>query len=66
MRWVLIGVGAVMSLVGGIWLLQGIGILLGSIMTSQPFWAIAGAVVLVIGVVLFISGLRRSAASSGK
>jgi hypothetical protein len=66
MRWILIGIGALMVLAGGIWLFQGIGILLGSVMTSQPFWAITGAIVLVIGVVLIVTGLRRGRAESGK
>ncbi len=51
--------GAVLALVGGVWLFQGIGILLGSVMTSQPFWAIAGAVTLIVGVALFVLGFRH-------
>lgn len=66
MRWVLIGIGVLMVLLGGIWLFQGIGILLGSFMTSQPFWAIVGTIVLAVGIVLLVTGLRRGAASSSK
>ena len=30
------------GLMGLVWLLQGIGVLPGSIMTNDPFWAVAG------------------------
>jgi hypothetical protein len=58
-RWILVVVGVLLVLIGGVWFFQGIGILLGSVMTSQPFWAIAGAVVVIIGLVLCFFGLRR-------
>ena len=39
------------DLTGGVWILQGIGVLPGSFMTGQIAWAAIGAVL------LFISGL---------
>lgn len=51
-------VGVLMILLGGLWILQGVGILLGSIMSGQPFWSTTGAVVLVVGLVLCVLGLR--------
>jgi hypothetical protein len=62
MRWVLIVVGVLMMLIGGVWLFQGIGILLGSFMTSQPFWAVMGVVMLALGIFSFVRGIRRKAA----
>lgn len=62
MRYVLPVVGALLALSGAVWMFQGIGLLLGSPMTSQPFWAVAGAVTLVVGVVVFVLGLRRAQA----
>ena len=44
MRYVLLILGGLMILVGGVWLLQGIGVLPGSFMTGQVFWAVMGAV----------------------
>lgn len=44
MRYVLPVVGALLALSGAVWMFQGIGLLLGSPMTSQPFWAVAGSV----------------------
>ena len=47
-----------MILMGGVWLLQGISILPGSFMTGQMFWAIMGAVFLVVGGLLALAGFR--------
>jgi hypothetical protein len=58
MRYVLLIVGVLMVLMGGIWLLQGIGILPGSFMTGQAFWAVMGAVFLAVGGSLVLAGLR--------
>jgi hypothetical protein len=63
MRWVLIIVGIVLILLGGLWALQGVGILLGSPMTGQPRWLIIGTIVVIIGIASFIMGLRRRPAS---
>jgi hypothetical protein len=58
MRSVLLIVGGLMILMGGVWLLQGIGILPGSFMTGQMFWAVMGALLLVVGGLLVIVGFR--------
>ena len=42
MRGILVGVGIVLILLAGLWLLQGVGILAGSVMTGQSLWAIVG------------------------
>jgi hypothetical protein len=58
LRYALLIAGGLMVLVGGVWLLQGVGILPGSFMTGQPFWAIMGAIFLAVGGVLLIAGFR--------
>ena len=58
MRYVLLILGGLMILMGGVWLLQGIGILPGSFMTGQMFWALMGAVLLAVGGLLVLVGLR--------
>jgi hypothetical protein len=58
MRFVLLIVGGLMILMGGVWLLQGIGILPGSFMTGQMLWAVMGALLLVVGGLLVIVGIR--------
>ena len=58
MRYVLVIVGGLMVLVGGVWLLQGVGILPGSFMTGQSFWATMGAILLAVGGLLVLAGFR--------
>jgi hypothetical protein len=52
-------VGAVASILGLVWLLQGINVLPGSFMTGDPKWAVIGLVVLAGGLALLISGIGR-------
>jgi hypothetical protein len=58
MRYVQLIPGGLMILVGGVWLLQGIGILPGSFMTGQMFWAVMGAILLAVGGLLVLGGFR--------
>jgi hypothetical protein len=58
MRYVLLIVGGLIALVGAVWLLQGVGILPGSFMTGQAFWAIVGVVFLAVGGALVLAGFR--------
>jgi hypothetical protein len=59
-RWSLLVLGGLMVVVGGTWLLQGVGVLPGSFMTGQIFWAVVGTLVLVVGVGLVYVGVRAS------
>jgi hypothetical protein len=47
--------------IGGVWLGQGLGVIGGSAMTSDPFWAGVGAVLVGLAVVLVIRGRRGGA-----
>jgi hypothetical protein len=60
LRYVLLILGGLMVLVGGVWLLQGIGILPGSFMTGQPFWAVMGAILLAVGALLVLAGFHST------
>jgi hypothetical protein len=51
---------------GLIWFLQGIGILPGSIMTGSTFWAGAGGLTVIVGLVLIATGVTGRKASSQK
>lgn len=51
-------VGALMSLLGIVWILQGFNILPGSFMTGVLFWAFAGIVFLIVGIILIVFGVR--------
>ena len=60
MRLVLNVVGAVLALLGVIWILQGINVLPGSFMTGQIKWAYYGAIALVAGCVMLFAAKRIS------
>ena len=45
--------------VGCVWILQGVNILPGSFMTGQTKWAVYGAILFVVGIVLLIRANRR-------
>ena len=51
--------GILCLLAGCVWILQGINILPGSFMTGQTKWAVYGAFLVVVGIVLLISANRR-------
>ncbi len=54
-------VGVALILAGGVWFMQGVGVLPGSFMSGQPQWAIYGglAILLGAGVLLYVN--RRQA-----
>jgi hypothetical protein len=56
---VLVIVGAVAVLLGGVWALQGIGVIGGSFMTDSTMWLVIGVVVVVVGAVLVVLGARK-------
>ena len=51
-------IGAILVLVGAVWVLQGLNVLPGSFMTGQLKWAVYGAISAVVGVVLIVAGRR--------
>ena len=58
MRIVLRSVGALLAVIGVIWILQGINILPGSFMTGQMQWAVYGGIALVAGIAMLIAARR--------
>ena len=58
-RFVLGVVGAVLLIAGTVFALQGFGVLGGSVMSGSNFWAAAGPIIAVVGLVLLVGGLRR-------
>jgi hypothetical protein len=59
----LIGVGALIALVGVVFMLQGLGAIGGSAMSGSTFWAVAGPVIALVGLALAGIGLRRRSVS---
>ena len=68
MRTALYVAGALLLLMGGVWIFQGIGVLPGSFMTGQRKWAVYGVVAAAIGVALLMAARRSrpSSTSSGR
>jgi len=59
-------VSVLLVLMGGVWFLQGINILPGSMMSGQTQWVINGAIAVVIGAAVFVWNYRRKSSPPGK
>ncbi|MET7335189.1 hypothetical protein ABZ912_55105 [Nonomuraea angiospora] len=57
--WIPLVTGVLLAAVGILWTLQGLGVVGGSVMSGNTTWAIIGPIVLVVGLVLAVIGLRR-------
>jgi hypothetical protein len=62
MKLLLTIVGGLAVLLGCVWFLQGINVLPGSFMTGQIQWAIYGAILAIVGLVLIFWARRRPTA----
>ena len=62
MKGLLVGVGALIALAGIVFTLQGVGAIGGSAMSGSTFWAVAGPVIVLAGLILAAVGLRRRSA----
>ena len=60
---ILAGVGVLITLAGVIFTLQGVGVIGGSGMSGDAFWAVAGPVIAVVGLAIAVVSLRRRVAS---
>jgi hypothetical protein len=54
----LVVVGVVVALAGLFFTLQGVGVITGSAMSSTTFWAVAGPIIMVVGLVVAGVGAR--------
>ncbi|HYK28982.1 MAG TPA: hypothetical protein VEV61_13540 [Streptosporangiaceae bacterium] len=59
MNRLLIVVGAVLTVAGVIFALQGFGVLGGSVMSGSSVWAVLGPIIALVGVILAAAGVRR-------
>lgn len=53
-------IGVVCIVVGGVWLMQGVGVAKGSVMTGSTVWAVLGALALVAGAIVLQRALRTA------
>jgi hypothetical protein len=51
--------GIVLVLIGGLWTLQGTGVIGGSAMSGSTLWAVIGPVVVIVGIVVLVVWGRR-------
>lgn len=59
---IVINIVAILSLLsGGMWFLQGVGVLPGSFMTGQSRWAINGGIVMAVSAAVLYFVNRRTA-----
>jgi hypothetical protein len=59
-NWLLTAVGALLTIAGVIWALQGFGVIGGSFMSGNSVWAVIGPVVAVAGLVAVAVGVLRA------
>jgi hypothetical protein len=52
-------VGALLVLVGSVWVLQGINVLPGSFMSGQSRWAVRGGILVLAGLVVLFWANRK-------
>jgi hypothetical protein len=57
--WLPIVVGVVLILMGGLWALQGLGYVGGSVMSGAGQWIWIGLAVLIVGLLLAVPALLR-------
>jgi hypothetical protein len=58
-RIALIIVGVIALLVGGVFAGQGGNLIPGSVMTGSHFWLSVGLILVVVGIILIVFGVRR-------
>src|SRR6266702_1268258 len=54
----LVAIGALLTVAGLVWMLQGLGYIGGSVMTGVTLWAVVGPLVAIIGLFMAAFGLR--------
>ncbi len=66
MRALTIVVGAILVFVGVVWILQGLNVLAGSVMSGKPTFSVLGAALVVIGILLVTRSIRRGGMAAGR
>jgi hypothetical protein len=57
----LLVLGVIVALAGLLFTLQGVGAIKGSVMSDTTLWTVAGPVIIIVGLVLAVMGLRGRA-----
>lgn len=59
-RWIAPVLGVLLVVLGGLWTLQGLGLVGGSFMTGSRLWLAIGLVLVIAGVALLLRRRRRA------
>ena len=59
-RWIAPVLGVLLVVLGGLWTLQGLGLVGGSFMTGSRLWLVIGLVLVIAGVALLLRRRRRA------
>ena len=57
-RGLLVGLGALVTVAGVVFALQGLGYIGGSSMTGTTLWSVLGPLIAVLGLAMILAGLR--------
>jgi membrane associated rhomboid family serine protease len=57
--WTPMVVGVLAVVLGGLWTLQGLDVVGGSVMSGVSVWAVIGPIVAGVGLILIVIGVRR-------
>jgi hypothetical protein len=60
----LIGAGTLITVVGIVFALQGLGYIGGSVMSGVTFWAVAGPLIALAGIAMAVLGVRSRRSAS--
>jgi hypothetical protein len=60
----LIGAGVLITVVGIVFALQGLGYVGGSVMSGVTFWAVAGPLIALAGIAMAVFGVRSRRSAS--
>ncbi len=63
--WLTMSLGLLAVVLGGVWTLQGLDYLGDSLMSGQKVWAAVGGALIVAGLLLIITGMRRRSGGNG-
>jgi hypothetical protein len=61
-RPVVLGIGALLVIVGVVFFLQGIDVLGGSGMSGKTLWAVLGPIIAIVGAAILVGTLRKRSA----
>ncbi|HEY5223344.1 MAG TPA: hypothetical protein VIJ18_09915 [Microbacteriaceae bacterium] len=64
-RITLITIGVIAVIIGGVFAGQGMNLIPGSFMTGSRMWLSIGLIVVVVGIILVVLGLRRPRSGRG-